>query len=80
MHQHLILPASAPQGTQPHQCEPTIGKWYCGMTINGYAEDGAPHMGGDLMRYEGDGVWSSDDEQSERDPDPSAYDYLAEQL
>lgn len=77
---HNILLASDPPGAQPQLHEPTVGKWYCGMTIDGYAEDGAPPMSGEFMRYEGNGQWTSDDELSERDPDPAAYDYLAEQV
>jgi hypothetical protein len=64
--------------SQPTSREPIVGRWYCGMNYG--ANPGDLVIDGELARYEGEGVWSSDDEDSEREPDMAGYDYLQEQL
>jgi hypothetical protein len=59
--------------------EPTVGKWYCGMLEQPSFED-QPDQG-ELMRYDGDGRWTNEQEDPDgREPDPADYDYLVEQL
>lgn len=65
--------------------EPIIGHWYCGIEVcSTYAHEVHPgdmdwEQDGELMRYEGAGVWSRDDGDSESEPQPGGYDYLQEQ-
>lgn len=56
--------------------DPIVCKWYVGV-IQGFEGD---ETFGELMQYVGDGAWVSDVEDSEKEPRPSDYDYLQEQI
>lgn len=76
---HFIVPAGSVGPTEPQLLEPVVGKWYCGMLVGGSFDD--QPSSGELMRYEGEGNWLNEDEDPEsREPNPSDYDYLVEQV
>lgn len=71
----IRLRTDAP-GVHPQEREAIVGRWYLGVVVD---EDDT-ERGEELMRYDGEGVWSSDDPESENDPYPGDYDYLQEQF
>ena len=61
-HTMAIRSSSAKPGDHTLETrEPTVGKWYCGVTLG----EGASFSYGELARYEGEGCWSGDDKLSE---------------
>ncbi len=73
---YLIRDAGADAKSQPMFREPTPGKRYCGMEW----VDGEPDRDGLLARYDGEGMWTGDQDTDESpDFDFGDMDYLAEQ-
>jgi hypothetical protein len=81
MTQQLIRLKTDRPGAEPRLLEPTVGNWYCGMDVSIDARNNESYeRGGELMRYEGEGVWSCDPDDGDGEPDPGNYDYLQEQV
>jgi hypothetical protein len=80
-HEQMIRLKDDAPGVRPESREPTVGAWYCGMDTSIDARTGEGfELGGELMRYEGEGVWSCDPDDGDRDPEPGEYEYLQEQV
>lgn len=72
-----IRSVRAAPGALPTVGAPIEGRWYAGMHV-----DGGMERAGVLARYEGGGIWSTDDLPNDKDdgPDMTDYDYLQEQF
>lgn len=76
---YMIRNLAVRKGELPSMQEPIVGRWYCGMEVEAFGDDEFARDG-ELMRYEGEGCWSSDDTESEDEPNPGNYDWLEEQV
>lgn len=75
----MIRNRAARKNELPSMQEPIVGRWYCGMEVEAFGDEDFARDG-ELMRYEGEGCWSSDDPESETEPNPGDYDWLEEQV
>lgn len=58
--------------------EPTVGKWYCGFSIDdAFRAETGYDRGGEIAEYVGEDQFY--DEDAENETDMAAYDYLVQQ-